>query len=72
MRLMTSFDENFRQQELEIKTQLHTSYHSKATGASIEPKAQHIVNSGSDVGVFPVEIRLFWREEREEIFLFPR
>ena len=43
--------------------------HSVAAGTTIEPEVHHIVDGIPDLRIFPVEIRLLWREQREKVFI---
>ena len=43
--------------------------HPEATGSSFEPEVHDILNGGADVWIFPIQVRLFGREEGEVVFI---
>ena len=43
--------------------------HAIATGAALKPKCHHVVNCCTNIWVFPIEIWLFWCEERQKELL---
>lgn len=43
--------------------------HTKARGAPLKPKKHHVVDGGTDFGVFPVEVGLLGGKERQEVLV---
>lgn len=43
--------------------------HSVSTSAALKPKVHHVVDRCPDFRIFPVEIRLFGREQREVVLV---